>query len=29
VMNLSKAKELGFEIPTWQEALRMMVQDIS
>lgn len=26
VMNLSKAKELGFEIPTWQEALRMMLQ---
>ena len=29
VMDLSKAKELGFEIPTWQEALKMMLQNIS
>lgn len=26
VMDLSKAKEIGFEIPTWQEALSMLLR---
>ena len=28
VMDLSKAKELGFTIPTWQDALKQMLQTI-
>lgn len=29
VMDLSKAKELGFEIPTWQEALKSMLSSLN
>lgn len=28
VMDISKAKALGFEIPTWQEALQMMLNTL-